>query len=653
MAKADKTKSRYLVDLNEDREDRDKRGTDFFSDTPSQASDIAQIGYWEWNVEYERIYIDSTFKEILNLANQDNLDHLDDWRQIVYPEDVTRVVEQFKEELLNQSSKFGIEFRIKDRDEKIRWLLLKGGVINSTRVVGICTDITLLRQYYEDLEKRAAEYSTILKNIPVGILLVDEKGIITAANDAFIKIMNIDPPDSLINVPITSMQPFIEAGIDKYFKELIEKDVKFDFESPIIKNFNDRQIYLHCRGMAVSSINKNNFMILFSDITNHRRLAEQFRQAQRLEAIGELAGGVAHDFNNILTVIQGASSFLLANIGKDHPAFENINQISKAAERAESLTRQLLAFSRRQMLQPKVLNMNELIKKMEITFKKLLGDTIDLQIVLKSEQGNVKADPNQVEQVMTNLIINARDAMPKGGRLTIETKNVILDDSYIKRRPMVKPGSYVMLAISDTGKGMEKDITTRIFEPFFTTKEKGKGTGMGLATVYGIVKQSDGYIWVYSEPDKGTTFKIYLPRIEEYTEPLEHPLISDASLKGSETILVVDDDEEVRNLVSEMLRFQGYTVLASPNASNALGIFEKYSSSIDLILTDVVMPQMSGPELIETLLSKHRGVKVLFMSGYTDNIIVKHGFLGDEGHFIQKPFNSTQLIQKIRIILDE
>jgi nitrogen-specific signal transduction histidine kinase len=394
-------------------------------------------------------------------------------------------------------------------------------------------------------------------------------------------------------------------------------------------------------------------VVLFSDITNHKRLEEQFRQIQKLEAIGELAGGIAHDFNNILTVIQGASDFLLANIEKGHPAFENVKKINNAAERAESLTRQLLAFSRRQMLQPRVLDVNKFIREMESTFQKILGDNTEIEIVLQSEQGNIKADPSQIEQVITNLIINARDAMPGGGHLTLETKDVILDEKYIKKRPMVKPGSYVMFAISDTGIGMDKDHAAHIFEPFFTTKEKGKGTGMGLATVYGIVKQSEGYIWVYSEPDKGTTFKIYLPRIEEYTDLEEQPVISDQSLKGSETILVVDDEEEVRNLVSEMLRFQGYKVLEAPNASNALVIFEKYCTSVDLILTDVVMPQMSGPELMEKLHASYPDVKVLFMSGYTDNVVVKHGLLSEEGNFIQKPFSSALLIQKVRTILDQ
>jgi two-component system cell cycle sensor histidine kinase/response regulator CckA len=304
-------------------------------------------------------------------------------------------------------------------------------------------------------------------------------------------------------------------------------------------------------------------------------------------------------------------------------------------------------------MQPKVIELNQLIHKVESKIRQISGENIELDISLQSDQGNIKVDPGQMEQVITNLLTNARDAMPNGGKIIIETSNVILDENYLKRHPVVKTGSYVMLAITDTGCGMDKDTVAHIFEPFFSTKEKGKGSGMGLATVYGIVKQSDGYIWVYSELDIGTTFKIYLPRVEESMVSIEKPVISDKSMRGHETVLLVEDEEEVRNLVSEMLRFYGYNVLQAANAGSALSIFNKYRQSIDLILTDIVMPQMSGPELIERIFTSHPDVKVLYMSGYTDSALVNHGLLAEEKYFIQKPFSAANLVEKVRLILNE
>jgi two-component system cell cycle sensor histidine kinase/response regulator CckA len=337
---------------------------------------------------------------------------------------------------------------------------------------------------------------------------------------------------------------------------------------------------------------------------------------------------------------------------EEHPDYEQVRQIDISSKRAEVLIQKLLAFSRQQLLQPKILDLNQLIRNIKNRMEQILGDRVRLIMSLNELHGNIKADPGQLEQVLINLVLNARDALPEGGKVIIETTNVILDDAYIKRRPMVRPGSYILLSVSDTGIGMTDKIKAHVFEPFFTTKDKGKGTGMGLATVYGTIKQSDGFIWVYTEAAKGTTFKIYLPQFEGQAEPVEKTVISDQSLRGSETILVIDDEKEVRELVSEMLRFYGYSVLEAPNASNAFVIYEKHKDRIDLILTDIVMPQMSGIEFANKIRPVYPHNKFLFMSGYTDTVLAEQELLKDPLHFIQKPFNAVSLMKKIRTVLD-
>ncbi len=389
------------------------------------------------------------------------------------------------------------------------------------------------------------------------------------------------------------------------------------------------------------------------DITERKKLQQQLIQSQKMEAIGKLAGGVAHDFNNLLTVINGYADLLLYKLSSDDPPYKAIRQIKLAGERAASLTEQLLAFSRRQLIQPKILNLNNVVSHTEKMLRRLIGEDIDLVTKLDPELGNIKADPSQIDQVIMNLAVNARDAMPQGGKLTIETANVNLDDVYVKAHEQVLPGEYVMLAISDSGKGMDEETRSRIFEPFFTTKGPGEGTGLGLSTVYGIIKQNRGYIWVYSEPGKGTTFKIYLPRVSE--ESREPKTITDAgeTLRGHETILLVEDDENVRELSSRILKENGYLVLEADRGSSAINISNQYEDTIHLLLTDVIMPEMSGRELAEHLTHLRPEMKIIYVSGYTDNAIVHHGVLDKNTHFIQKPFAPKTLLEKIRNVLDE
>jgi nitrogen-specific signal transduction histidine kinase/CheY-like chemotaxis protein len=388
------------------------------------------------------------------------------------------------------------------------------------------------------------------------------------------------------------------------------------------------------------------------DITERRQLEQQLRQAQKMEAIGNLAGGVAHDFNNIVTIITGYSDMLLSRIGPEGPMRRELEQIKKAGDRANSLTRQLLAFSRRQMLQPKVLDLNAVVTNLEPMLQRLIGENIELVIELKRELGQVKADPGQVEQVIMNLAINARDAMPQGGKLLLETDNAVLDEVDARRHLPMPPGSYVHLAVSDTGHGMDAATQSRIFEPFFTTKEQGKGTGLGLSTVYGIVKQSGGYIWVDSEPGQGTTFKIYLPRVVAPADSVPPDMHWSSLPQGMETVLLVEDEPEVRWLVRDMLRHLGYTVLEARHGIEAQVQSIQHPGPIHLLITDVVMPQMSGREIAERVTSEHPETKVLYMSGYTDDAVVRHGVQAAHMAFLQKPFTPEALALKVREVLD-
>ncbi|RLB04099.1 MAG: hypothetical protein DRG59_10770 [Deltaproteobacteria bacterium] len=385
------------------------------------------------------------------------------------------------------------------------------------------------------------------------------------------------------------------------------------------------------------------------DLTERRSLQLQLQQAQKMEAIGRLAGGIAHDFNNLLTTIMGTADLMCLYLPKEHPFIKELKEIRKAAKRASDLTRQLLAFSKKQILQPRVINLNDTVRDMGKLLRRLIGEDIELVEILDENLGNINADKAQIEQVIMNLAVNARDAMPNGGKLTIETANVELDEVYARSHASVTPGSYVLLAITDTGHGIDKETQSYIFEPFFTTKEE-KGTGLGLAMVYGIVKQSNGHIWVYSELWKGTTFKIYLPRVEEEVTTAEVEFASVEGLTGNETVLLVEDDNLVRNLTARILEEAGYTVLSASYGEEALSLARE-SKRIDLLITDVVMPRMSGRKLAAEFIKIHPESKVIYMSGYTDNSIVNNGILEPGVVFVQKPFSREVLLKKIRQVL--
>jgi two-component system cell cycle sensor histidine kinase/response regulator CckA len=392
------------------------------------------------------------------------------------------------------------------------------------------------------------------------------------------------------------------------------------------------------------------FIAVFDNITERRRLEEQLRQSQKMEAVGQLAGGVAHDFNNLLTVINGYAELLQNRIDEKSPLRGNVDEIRHAGDRAASLTRQLLAFSRRQVLQPKPIVLNGVISHLGTMLRRLIGENIELRTFLRPDLGTVLADRGQIEQVLLNLAVNARDAMSAGGKLILETDNVVLDDAFAREHPTVVPGPHVLLAVSDTGAGIPGEIREHIFEPFFSTKERGKGTGLGLSTVYGIVKQSNGYISVYSEVGKGTVFRIYLPRVEGEVQALPSSSPA-ASLRGDETVLVVEDERSVQGVIERVLSGNGYRVLLASEGSEALRVAGEHEGPIDLLVTDLVMPGMGGREVARRLEAARPGLRVLYMSGYTEDAISHHGVLDPGLAFLQKPFLSDALLRKVREVL--
>ena len=455
--------------------------------------------------------------------------------------------------------------------------------------------------------------------------------------------------------------PSYEDGIAAYapeFREQVRASVEvcardgtpFDVEVQLITK-KGRKIWVRAVGQALRNSNGEITRLHGSlqDVSERRGLEQQFLQAQKMDAIGKLAGGIAHDFNNLLTVILSYSSLALERLKADDPLHADIREIENAGTRAAQLTRQLLAFSRQQLLSPRVIDLNQVFAGLETMLRRLVGEDVAFAI-FKERVGQLRADPSQIEQVIVNLVVNARDAMPKGGTITIETRNAELDADYAAAHHGVKPGRYVMLAVTDTGIGMDAATRARVFDPFFTTKKQG--TGLGLSTVWGIVTQSGGHVWVYSEYGTGTTFKVYLPRVDQPLDPLqEREGQPSVDLRGDETILVVEDEDQVRNLVCSVLRHHGYNVLQAQNGGEALLTCEQYGAKIDLLLTDVVMARMTGRELAARLAPLRPQMKVLYVSGYTENSIVHHGVLDSGIAFLPKPLTPAALLRKVREVL--
>jgi two-component system cell cycle sensor histidine kinase/response regulator CckA len=529
---------------------------------------------------------------------------------------------------------------------------------------GIARDITQRKQAEEALRSEKQRFQTLLENAPFGMIVVGQGGNFKYINSKFIELFGYE----LNEIP-GGREWFRKAYPDpEYRHHVIETWINdSNISGPGEKI--PRIFTATCKDgtkkiirFITVQLGTGEYLMSCEDVTLVQRaeeekaaLAEQLRQSQKMEAIGRLAGGIAHDFNNLLTVIRGYSQLSLLELKAGDKLRENIEEVQRATQRASELTHHLLAFGRRQIMEMKILDLNTLLKDLDKMLHRVIGEDIKLTYLLSDEIGKIRVDPGQMEQVILNLAVNARDAMPSGGKLTIETSNAELDEAYAHTHIGSKPGRYAMLSVSDTGVGMTPEIRERAFDPFFTTKETGKGTGLGLSTCYGIVKQSGGNIWAYSEPGRGTTFKIYLPRVDEsLKEETEAEDKTAEILKGDETILAVEDEIEVRKLVAQILTGQGYRVIEASDGEEALKVAQENSGRrIHLLLTDVVMPGMSGRELAEMLAFLNPGLKILYMSGYTDNAIVNHGVLEDGVNYIQKPFTLDALARKVREVLDK
>ena len=520
----------------------------------------------------------------------------------------------------------------------------------------IFRDITERKQAEEALRKERNFSQSIIDTAQAIILVLNPDGSIAEFNPYMEKLSGYSIEEVRGKDWFETFHPERDRPktVELFTKAVSDINTKGNINPIVTRDGKEVTIEWFDRTLKDKNGNITGLLAIGQNITERKSIEEQLRQSRKMEAVGTLAGGVAHDFNNLLTVIIGNAELALMDVIKDESLRKEIEEIKKAGGKAASLTRQLLAFSRKQVIKPEVIDLNEGINETKNMLKRTIGEDIEFLTVLKPELWKVHTDSGQIDQIIMNMVVNARDAMPQGGKLTIETANADIDRNYFREHGIKgeKPGHYVMLAVSDTGKGMDKETREHIFEPFFTTKEVGKGTGLGLSTVYGIVKQNNGFIWVYSEPGQGSTFKIYLPKVKGDTELEKKKQTPVVELAGFETILIVEDDYGLRKFAQEVLLSYGYNVIVADNGEDALRVDKKHEVPIHLLLTDVVMPRMGGRELIERLQPLYPRMKVIYMSGYTDNAIIRHGVLEPGLNFLEKPFTPEGLAHKVREALD-
>jgi len=516
-------------------------------------------------------------------------------------------------------------------------------------VLSLLLDVTEKHRHEELLRQSEERFSKAFRSSPLGIAIVTvNEGRYVDVNDAFARMLGA-AYDELVGKTVWQTNLWVDSLDRHTMIANLRKIGRFTMQT----RFNTKTkgiCYVQIASELIDLGGEACVLSISNDISEAKKLEQQFRQAQKMEAVGRLAGGVAHDFNNMLGIILGYSELLLDRL-QDTSSQDQLREMKAAAERAATLTRQLLAFSRQQVLQPKVLDLNTVIKDLSSMLRRMIGEDIDFSFNPGSNLGRVEADRGQIEQILMNLAVNARDAMPRGGKLIIDTSNAELDEVYASTHPGARPGPYVCISVSDSGVGIPPEVLPHIYEPFFTTKGQGQGTGLGLSMVYGVVKQSGGYIWAYSEVGKGTRFKVFLPRVQTpVDQEAPKPMVSSA--KGSGTILLVEDDAALRKLTRGVLETHGYAVLEAKDGESALEICSASGTHIDLLLTDVVMPKMSGHELAVRLRDTHPGIRVMYISGYTNDLIATHGVLHDNVALLEKPFTRSSLLKKVEDVLN-
>jgi len=628
------------------------RGEELFRLISENAADLIAVV----DMEGKRIFNSFSYERVLGYSLEELRESSSS--EQIHPEDREKV-RQAAEEARHTGVGKPLEYRVRHKDGSWRVLESTASVIRNSKgepesFVIVNRDVTERKRSAEALRRSEAGFRSVVEDAPYGIYRATLSGELVLVNSALEKMLGYSSQEDLVGTNLAESIYRYPLEHQKLNETLLQQESFKDIEVEW-KRKDGAPIIVRCSGCPIKDeTGAIAYVEVFAeDITERRTLERQLRMAQKMEAVGRLTGGIAHDFNNLLGVIIGYSQVLKRGLGSEHTSFEHADEIEKAGKRAVSLTRQLLAFSRQQVLEPVVLNLNTLVSDMEKMLPRLIGEDVALKLELDASLLQVKADPSQIEQVILNLTVNARDAMPDGGRLLIRTANVNLDTAYTHNHPGSRAGSYVMLRVTDTGTGIDPEIQSQIFEPFFTTKERDKGTGLGLATVYGIVKQSGGYIAVDSEKGKGASFSVYLPPLEQTATHSVAPLAATpVNTRGTETILLVEDAEPLRKLAEMFLKESGYRILSAGDGQQALQMARLHLGPINLLLTDVVMPGMNGRVLGERLAPSQPGMKVLYMSGYTDSFIAGHGVLEAGTHLLHKPFTQETLTRKVREILD-
>jgi|SRR5579883_360891 len=603
------------------------------------------------------LYVSPGYEAMWGRSCQSLIDNPHSYMEGIHPLDQEMM--RREDAAMYQTGHIDAECRVLRPDGSVRWVWIRGYPVREhrqiVRVVGIIEDVTERRHLAAERDALLSRLQLYIQRLPLAYVLFDSDMRIIDWNPTAERIFGYTQEEMLGEGP--PYERFVPRSFQQPGEDVLNRIQTGDMEAHSVnENLTKDGRTITCEWFNTPLMDDDGkfggFLSLAQDVTDRKVLESRLRQAQKMEAVGQLASGVAHDFNNLLTIINGYSEIIQSQLQPDNPVRGLAREIGQAGERAASLTRQLLAFSRNQVLEPKVLSLNAVVTDTERMLRRLIGEDVTVSTVLDPALAKVKADLGQIEQMLMNLAVNARDAMPQGGRLTIETANAELDETYTRAYPDLRAGRYVMLAVTDTGTGMTEEVKAHIFEPFFTTKEPGKGTGLGLATVFGIVKQSGGHVTVYSELGQGTTFKVYLPTVEEkVTSGKSHPGVK-LIRRGTETILLTEDEPALRALGRHVLEGHGYTVLEAGHGEKALRVADEYQGTIHLLVTDVVMPGMSGRQLAERLTGLLPGIKVLYLSGYTDDAVVRHGVLQAETAFLQKPFTPSALAQKVRDVLD-